>query len=194
VVETNGGKAVILPDRIPQVPPVEPVELRGRRAVTYVCTFSEDEPYEEVIAATGLLEEDVVVHITGNYRGRVDPGSIPANMELMGFIDESAYWSLLASSDAVMVLTMRDGCLVCGAYETIALNKPLVLSDTKALRSYFNRGCVYVSPDARSIAEGIREALRKEKELLAEVRQLHRAIDRQWNDVFSSFQGRIQEL
>jgi glycosyltransferase involved in cell wall biosynthesis len=194
LVETNGGKAVILPDRIPEVPPVEPVTLRGGRVVSYICTFSEDEPYEEVIEAAKLLEEDIVVYITGNYRDRIDTGSLPANVELTGFIEEAAYWSLLASSDAVMVLTTREGCLVCGAYETVALDKPLILSDTEALRSYFNRGCVYVSSDSRSIAGGIREALKREKELLAEIQKLHGALDQSWEGVFSAFQGEIQRL
>jgi glycosyltransferase involved in cell wall biosynthesis len=194
VVEANGGEAVILPDRIPAVPPVEPVTMRGCRAVTYVCTFSEDEPYEEVIAAAELLDEDTVIYITGNHRGRIDYGSLPPNVELTGFIDEAAYWSLLTASDVVMVLTLREGCLVCGAYETVALGKPLILSDTKVLRSYFSRGCVYVTPDPRSIAEGIREALGKRKELLAGIRNLHEAIDRSWVGVFSEFRDRIQEL
>ena len=195
LVETNGGKAVILPDRIPDVPPVEPVKIRGDRVVTYICTFSEDEPYEEVIEAAGFLEgENIVVYITGNHRGRTNEGSLPPNVELTGFIDETAYWSLLASSDAVMVLTTREGCLVCGAYETVALGRPLILSDTEALRSYFSRGCVYVSPDSRSIARGITEVLERKDELLGEVRSLHDALDRSWKGVFSAFQAEIQRL
>ncbi len=194
VVEANGGEAVILPDRIPAVPPVEPVTTRGRKTVTYVCTFSEDEPYEDVIKAAGLLDKDTVVYITGNHRGRIDPESFPPNVELTGFIDETAYWSLLAASDAVMVLTLREGCLVCGAYETVALGRPLILSDTKALRSYFDRGCVYVTPDPRSIAEGIREALRKREELLTGIRNLRETIDRSWAGIFSAFRHRIRKL
>jgi glycosyltransferase involved in cell wall biosynthesis len=194
LVEANGGRSVILPDRTPEVPPVEPVTLRGDRVVTYVCTFSEDEPYEAVIEAAGLLEEDIVVYITGNHRGRIDAGSLPPNVELTGFIDEAVYWSLLASSDAVMVLTLREGCLVCGAYETVALGRPLILSDTEVLRSYFSRGCVYVSPDSRSIAEGIRIALKRDRELLAEIRRLRGELDRSWKGVFSAFQEEIQRL
>ena len=194
LVETNGGKAVILPDRIPKVPLVEPVKLRGRKVIAYICTFSEDEPYEEVIEAAGFLEADIVVYITGNHRDRIDMGLLPSNVELTGFIDEQAYWSLLASADAVMVLTTRDGCLVCGAYETVALGRPLILSDTKVLRSYFNRGSVYVTPDSRSISEGIRETLKKKDELRVGIRDLRRVIYREWQDVFLSFQEKIQKL
>jgi len=194
LVETNGGKATILPDRIPEVPPVEPMTVRSRRIVTYICTFSEDEPYQEVIKAAGLLEKDTVVYITGNHRDRIDTGSIPSTVKLTGFINEDAYWSLLSSSDAAMVLTIREGCLVCGAYETVAVGRPLIVSDTKALRSYFSRGCIYVTPDSRSIARGIREALERKDELIAEIRRLHGALDRSWGNIFSAFQEEIQRL
>jgi len=194
MVGGNGGKAAVLPDRLPEVPSAEPAATRGGRSVTYICTFSEDEPYEEVIKAAALLDENIVVYITGNHRSRIDVKSLPSNVDLTGFIDESAYWSLLAASDAVMVLTLREGCLVCGAYETVALGRPLILSDTKALRSYFNRGCIYVKPDSRSIARGIREALHRKEDLLAGIRELHSAIDRDWEEVFSAFRKRIQEL
>ncbi len=194
MVEANGGKAGILPDRLPEVPPVEPSVTRGGRVVTYICTFSEDEPYEEVIKAAGLLDENIIVYITGNHRGRIDVGTLPSNVELTGFIDETSYWSLLAASDAVMVLTLREGCLVCGAYETVALGRPLILSDTKALRSYFNRGCIYVKPDSRSIARGIGEALQKTEDLRAGVQELNRTIDRDWRNIFSAFQEVIGRL
>lgn len=194
MVEANGGKAVILPDRLPEVPPVKPAATRGGRVVTYICTFSEDEPYREVIKAAALLDENIIVHITGNHRGRTETESLPANVELTGFIDEAAYWSLLAASDAVMVLTLREGCLVCGAYETVALGRPLILSDTKALRSYFNRGCIYVKPDSRSIAWGIREALQRKEDLRAGVRELSGTIDRKWRNIFSAFREEIRRL
>ena len=194
MVERNVGKAVILPDRLPEVPPVKLAATRGGRVVTYICTFSEDEPYEEVIRAAGLLDESIMVYVTGNHRGRIDTESLPPNVELTGFIDEAAYWSLLAASDAVMVLTLREGCLVCGAYETVALGKPLILSDTKALRSYFNRGCIYVNPDSRSIARGINEALQNTEDLRAGIRELSGTIDREWRHIFSAFREEIGRI
>ncbi|MBN2569699.1 MAG: hypothetical protein JXB42_09755 [Deltaproteobacteria bacterium] len=194
MVEANDGKAVILPDRLPEVPPLELAVTRGGSVVTYICTFSEDEPYEEVIKAAGLLDENIIVYITGNHRGKIDMGSLPSNVELTGFIDETAYWSLLAASDAVMVLTLREGCLVCGAYETVALGRPLILSDTKALRSYFNRGCIYVKPDSRSIARGIREALQRKEDLRSGVRELSGIINREWKNIFSVVQEEIGKL
>ncbi len=196
LVEKNGGRAVVLPDRLPQVPSTGPTATaRGDSSiVTYVCTFSEDEPYNEVIEAAGLLDRNVMVYITGNHRDRIEKKSLPPNVELTGFIDETAYWSLLASSNAVMVLTLREGCLVCGAYETVALKKPLILSDTEALRSYFSRGAVYVSPDAESIAAGIKEVLEREPELLGGIRQLQGEIEQSWRQVFSAFQGEINQL
>ena len=42
-----------------------------------------------------------------------------------------------------MVLTTREDCLNCGAYEAVSALKPGLLSDKKALRQYFDKGFVY---------------------------------------------------
>jgi hypothetical protein len=58
-------------------------------------------------------------------------------MTLTGFLDEQDYWELLASSDAVMDLTTLADCLVCGAYEAIAVNRPMILSNNAASAATF---------------------------------------------------------
>lgn len=160
VVESHGGRSFVLPDKISTLPAkIEHVELEGNINVAFICTYSDDEPYREVIKAASLLRNDIVFYFTGRFQGKVDPKDVPANVKLLGFVSEDRYWSLLRSADIVMDLTLRDDCLVCGAYEAVALGKPLVLSNTKALRSYFNIGCVYVDPTVQSIVDGILESV-----------------------------------
>ena len=60
---------------------------------------------------------------------------------------------------AVVVLTTRDDTLLSGAWEAIALGRPLVLSDTVALRSTFGEGPSWVRPEPEAIAAGIDAAL-----------------------------------
>jgi len=154
-VESNGGKAIVMPDMLPEAPPTRANPLSGRFNLAYICTYSKDEPYKEVVKAAANLPKDVHIHITGRYNGKIDENNVPENVKLLGFISDEQYWDLLSSVDVIIDLTLRENCLVCGAYEAVSKGKPLILSDTKALRNYFSKGCVYVQPDSDSIYNGI---------------------------------------
>ncbi len=73
-----------------------------------------------------------------------------------------------------------ENCLVCGAYEAVALEKPLVTSYTRALRQYFHRGTVYSRHDPASLAESIGHALAHRRTLAAEMTVLKRELSVQW--------------
>jgi glycosyltransferase involved in cell wall biosynthesis len=193
-VESNGGKAFVLQDRLPQVHYQTVRSLDGRVNIVFICTYSVDEPYKEVFKAARMISEDVMIYVTGGYEGKVDPSCIPANVKLLGFVPDDKFWALLSSSDLVMDLTLREGCLVCGAYEGVALLKPLILSDTKALRSYFNEGCIYVAPDAESIAQGIRGAIRDIEGLRCGIQRLKERLENSWGDTFKDLVNTIESI
>lgn len=188
VVSSHGGRAVVLPDRLPDVPKgTIDKKLEGEVNIVFICTFSNDEPYEEVIEAARLISNNVVIYITGRYEGKVESKNMPSNIRLQGFLDEVSYWSLLKSSDIVMDLTTREDCLVCGAYEAVSLDKPLILSDTVAIRYYFNQGCVYVGDSRDEIASGVNSAIRDICDLQKEIVGLHHNIDTSWKNKFDDF-------
>ena len=136
-----------------------PNELDGRVNAVFICTFGVDEPYLEVIEAARAIPDDIYIYITGKFEGKVEQSTLPCNVKLLGFVPDDEYWLMLASADFIIDLTLRHDCLVCGAYEGVAMEKPLILSDTDALKSYFIQGCIYVKPTAHSIANGILEAV-----------------------------------
>lgn len=82
-------------------------------------------------------------------------------MILTGFIPEKEYVELLISVDATMVLTCREDCSVCEAYETVAVEKPMILSNTNALGNYFRRGVIYAEQTAESTQKAILEVIAK---------------------------------
>jgi len=180
VVESRHGKAFVLPDRSPDVPDVPAMELKGRSNIAYICTFSPDEPYHEVLEAARALTDEVAFYVTGDYSRKIRPASVPANVRLLGFVPEIAYWSLLSSVDFVMDLTFRENCLLCGAYEGVAVEKPLILSDTEALRAYFSKGCIYVGPTRESIVAGIRRAIEERTALHDGIRELGEELGSLW--------------
>lgn len=182
-VERHGGHACVVPDPIPDIDqPAKLKKLAGEFNVMFICTWAEDEPYLEVINAARMLEPGTTIYITGNSKGRESAAGsdLPDNVVLTGFIPEDQFQELLWSCDAVMDLTLRDDCLVCGAYEAVATGKPLLLSDTKALRNYFNRGAVFSKNDTLSLAKAM-DATRHQINLLRqEMTEFQNSIETVW--------------
>ena len=194
-VEKNKGTAFVLPDKIPtEIPVVSNVSLKGKVNVGVICTFNRDEPYKEMIEAANLLPKDICLYFTGRFEGKIDPNTVPDNVLLQGFMPEQYYWNLLSSVDLVMDLTLREDCLVCGAYEGLALEKPMILSDTTALKSYFHRGCVYVQSDRQSIAKGIEQAVNINDQLYHEITELKNEINLQWDQRLAQLEQVVHSM
>ncbi|WP_347330108.1 glycosyltransferase [Marinimicrobium locisalis] len=134
----------------------------------FVCSFGNDEPVEEIVKSYGNLPTEVKLIISGNWKRRfttADMKSMPTNVEFTGFISDAEFTSLMAESSGVVVLTKNEFTLNCGAYEALSLNKPLLLSNTLALRGYFKNVANFV--DLRS-QESISSGLRKFQNGIAE--------------------------
>jgi glycosyltransferase involved in cell wall biosynthesis len=183
IVKANGGRTFVLPDRLPTFRPHCAATTRDGPpySVVFVCSFAPDEPYRAVIEAATFLSDIAVIHVTGRGRSCDLPHSIPANIHLTGYLPDAEYDCLLGAADVVVDLTAMENCLVCGAYEAVALEKPLVTSDTGALRSYFNRGTVFTQHDPCSIATAIRTALNRRVELHREMHMLRGDLETHWN-------------
>lgn len=182
-VEANGGRGFVLQDKIPEIPTMTPVKLKGDINLLFICTYAEDEPYEAVFEAARRIDQKVCIYVTGNYRKRnIDPSLLPENVVLLGHVPEKQYLEMLNSVDATIDLTTRENCLVCGAYETVAVERPMILSDTMALRGYFSLGAVYADNTIDGFVGAINEFVGK-KALLAEgVKQLKAKRQTEWVD------------
>jgi glycosyltransferase involved in cell wall biosynthesis len=179
IIEEAGGRAFVLPDKLPDLEPGRASAPESAAArVVFVCSFSSDEPYLEVIEAARELDHSVTLYVTGRLRGETP--AAPGNVRFTGFLPEAEYVALLASADLVVDLTAIEDCLVCGAYEAVALGRPLVTSDTAALRQYFRLGTIYTRHDSRSLAAAIAEGLAHKERLASEMQRLKPELAREW--------------
>jgi glycosyltransferase involved in cell wall biosynthesis len=89
----------------------------------------------------------------------------------MGFVPDQQFYELLFQSDVVLDLTEHENCLVCGAYEAMAAERPLVTSDRACLREYFYQGAIFTQHDCGSIAEAIKTAYRERFKLSESIRE-----------------------
>lgn len=127
--------------------------------VVFICTYSVDEPVEAVVDAAGRLP-DVTFSFTGDpsYAPRRVTRALPSNVRLTGFLPDADYLDVLRSADAVLALTEDDHTMQRGAYEALALEKPLIISDWPLLRQVFSRGTIHTRNTAEAIAQAIRAA------------------------------------
>jgi len=159
LVERKGGRSLVLHDKIPEIePPVEKIDLPNGINILFICTYAEDEPYSEVITAARYLTSDYHIHLTGNYQKvGLDPASpeVPANVHFLGFVSAEVYESLLFSCDIVMVLTSSEWVILCGGYEAMAVQKPLITSNTQILSEFYQGNAVHTDHSPKSIADSI---------------------------------------
>jgi glycosyltransferase involved in cell wall biosynthesis len=196
LVDGRGGRGFVLPDPVPDLSATpQRRDLKGRHQVLLVCTYADDEPYASVIEAARMLEPDVVIYVTGDYRrARHLPAAVPSNVVLTGFLDEDDYVALLRAVQVVVDLTDREDCLVCGAYEGIAAGRPLVLSGSAATRAYFSRGVCYTDNTPADLARQIRFAIDHRDRLEADVAVLKGELDTLFNRRWTSLQDVIGTL
>lgn len=174
-VNKRGGEAYVMPDPIPTLITNSRLSEVQPPSILFICSWAEDEPYAEVMEAVRDL--DMVLYVTGNYKKSLSPEELkelPKNVVLLGFVDRATYDSYLNSVDVVLDLTTREYCLVCGAYESVSAEKPMIISDTKVNREVFNQGAVYSGSNSASIRVAIQEAITNIDKLTDEVISLKR--------------------
>jgi glycosyltransferase involved in cell wall biosynthesis len=158
-IQEIGGEVIVCEDPLPDIGKYYAEEEHGKKIVFYICSFDIDEPYEEAFKAAEMLYDDnYTFMVSGNFRkAGIDPKSYP-HIQFLGYVTEDEYYNKLFKSSVVIDLTENDNCLLCGAYEAMSAEKPLVTSDTEALRKYFNRGTLFTKHEKNSIASSIKKA------------------------------------
>ncbi len=193
-VASWGALALVLEDRVPDIPMDRPTSSNEHFTVGVINSFSGDEPMDAILTAARGLPECRLL-ITGRMpRGLAEQlGQVPPNVTFTGFLPDDEYVALLNRADALMVLVNRDLTLLCGAYEAVAVEKPLITSNWPVLKSYFSRGALYVDNTAESIQDAVKKAATCGEELSREMRELKRALNHHWNQRFETLCARIQD-
>jgi len=186
VVKEHGGTPLVLPDKLPEVARLWKRNLEGIQNIVCICTFGQDEPYAEVIRAASLVPETFRIYVTGDCRKLGQPLAAEARgckqIVFTGYLEDEEYWNLLYSCDLAVDLTKRDACLVCGAYEAVAVGTPLLLSDHGALREYFWKGALFTSNRPEDIAVSMEMAFGNLERLRREVEELKGEIIGKWSE------------
>lgn len=178
------GNTFVLPDRLPAISQnFQKNEGIQNNYFVFICTFGIDEPFNEVIEAARLTN-DMHIYVTGNHKKCPDniKNNLPDNVTFTGYLAEKDYLDLLYFSDGVIDLTNRENCLVCGAYEAVSLEKPLILSNTKALKKYFTKGVVFCENERSAIKDATIEIMRNKSLYESEIKELKNKLNSEWKN------------
>lgn len=131
-------------------------QIRSGFNVVFPSSFERDEPIAEVVEAARSLS-DVNFYITGNFHRAPKElvEAAPANVIFTGFLSDEDYVALLKACSAVMCLTTRGDTNQSGAYEAIALNRPIIVSDWSLLRQIYDKGAVFTRNDSASLVRAV---------------------------------------
>lgn len=183
-----GGRSFILPDPIPRPPAALPTRiLEGTFNVVLIATHARDEPVAQIFDA--IRDTDMRLYVTGDPRrmGPTIAASVPANVRFTGFLPDDDYWALLQAADAIIDLTLMADCLVSGAYEALAVGKPMLLSNNRASTELFGGAAVFTDNTTPDIRRGV-ERLRLGRE------DMKAAADRKRGELSERWSASAREL
>lgn len=158
-----GGRPYVLPDPLPAIPLVAgtPTDT-GVVEIMVIATYAPDEPIRQIVAAAASLGSRFRFSFTGN-ENRFPKDlkrELPPNVRLMGFLPEANYWALMARSHLILDLTLMPNCLVCGAYEALAMGRAMILSESESGRELFGAVATFADLISDGIAKAVQEAHR----------------------------------
>ncbi len=171
ILKSWDARGIFLVDGIPSLSPeTGTVGSEGEARVAVISSFDYEEPVEEIFAAARLVPH-VTFYLSGNAE-RILPklqAQKPENIILTGFLQDSHYSGLLKNVHGVIVLTKEPNVLNSGAYEALAMAKPIIVSDWPQMRRCFTRGFIYVKNTPVAIATGVKKMLDEQAVLTTEI-------------------------
>lgn len=147
--------------------------LSPKKYVIYPCSFSADEPLQEVLDAARLLP--TIKFVMTWYLEKFPPKlreNLPSNVLLTDFLQIGDFNHLFANSGVALVLTKFEAVQLSGVQEAMAFEIPVVVSDLKTTRALYKDCPVFVKNDFESIANGVSYAFQNRPELETRVKKL----------------------
>lgn len=164
-------EAVTLRDPLPDLRATDDIQLLEKYGLSqgaYIIvpwSFAPDEPIGELFqAARSMPGIRFVMTWFSEKLARNVRESMPENVVLTGYLDDSGFNSLFSQAGAALVLTTREGTQPSAASEAIMLSVPLVLSDLKTTRKLYGDMPVYVQNTAEGIRTGVIKVLNEREE------------------------------
>ena len=193
------GTPFVLPDPYPDTPAASGPAIRpdpDTLSVMFVSSWQTDEPIAEVMEACRRMGSRVRVSISG----RVRPGyeallrDAPANFVATGFLSDEEYFELMRSVDLVIAVSTRQGTLCCGAYEGVAMGKPVLVNNEQITKEHFSEGALYTDSTVEDFVRLFTIALQERDTLALDVRRFYQKSTERIRERIATLSRMIDEL
>lgn len=169
-------------------------EKRESYKIAVICSFAKDEPIREILHAASTIPGSEFYFTGDKSKAKINLlVTKSANVYFTGFLDYKDYLLLLKGSDVIMDLTKNDKTMVAGAYEAVALEKPLITSNWPPFTRYFNKGTIHIDNSVQMIRNAIETAINTRYEMSKEMQQLKTEKNDEWESKVAKFMHLITE-
>ncbi len=111
--------------------------------LVFPASFAPDEPLEEICETINSLC-DVKLVITGNYNRQPEMLHFKSKyVHFVGFLPRKEYEKLLINSSGIITGSKREFTVCMSSWEAVAYNKPLILTNTEALKNTFKDYAIF---------------------------------------------------
>lgn len=190
------GTPFVLPDMLPDISKKSNVDVSCKFNILLISSFGLDEPVIEAMEAIKSFKgNDVCLYISGNYT-KLDPNlpkTSPSNIKFTGFLPDQDFIDLLFSVDAAMALTTSDYCMLCGCYEAISAEKPLITSNKIVLKDYFSKA-FFVESSVDSIKKGIKTLIDNKVFYENSSKTMKSELNEKWHERYLTLESELERL
>ncbi len=150
-------KALVVYDPWFMIKPAMP-QMVKERYVVFPASYHPDEPLDETLEAARDLSPSVQIRVTGNWRRRPEVKRHESeSIRFTGYLPNEEYERLIANSVGIISGTKEEYTALMSAWEAVAYQKPLAITDTRALRESFgNYPAYYLWNDKADLMKAIK--------------------------------------
>lgn len=197
-IEQMRGRALVLPDRTPQIP-TRPMPAPFRDCpkphFTLIASYNWDEPIDTFLEAAAGLQEPFTLFVTGKKSKAGDLLRFESERIVFAdYLPDPAFEGLIAGSDLLIDLTTDDRVLVCGAYEAVAVGVPVVLVDSRVSRALFGNGAIFAKNESADYQRVLREFLSQPAYHRDRMQSFQGEFATLWNASFQPIEQAIAEV
>lgn len=172
-IKKLGGRTIILGD-VPRIlKSGRNFQFRTNFNIVFVCSHHEDEPLSEMLQAAKNLS-DIDFYFTGsphpNHQSNLF--AFDTNIHFTGFLPWADYVALIKGCNIIVCLTKNPDTTQNGAFEAIALERPIITSNWKVLKEVYFQGTKHIDNSANELIHAITAIRSNYNYFLNEIKEL----------------------